>query len=233
MKKLAVMLLAVALLAGAANADTLVFSGVRYNAFITTPVVLGGAENLLGFSLRLVNKTGDNGFNASAFDGVAFGYTGFTGVMHQHYSAALAPSTPTLDSVQYANNIDTHFAFLTSAMLIVNAPSENVAGAGPSAQASTAPPPFDMFANTDFGNKLTGTFAVTANANLTLAYFVVKNPGMPLGVVATGGLVNANFFMSGTKGGEVISFKIGGVPEPATMGLLAIGGLGALIRRRK
>ena len=234
MKKLAVMLLAVAFCAGAANADTLVFSGATYDAFITTPVAVGdGSESLLGFELYLVNTTGDSGFDASAFDGEEFGYTGFTGVMHQHYSTQLQPTTPNTDSAQFATSIDTHFAFATGDMLIVSSPTEDVASAGTSDEASDAPPPFDTWGSTDFGNSLTGIFAVDAASTLTLAYFVVADPGEPLQQVAFGtGLVNANFFMSGTSGGEILEFGIG-VPEPATMGLLAIGGLGALIRRRK
>ena len=80
MKRLAVMLLATALLAVTAQADVLLLSGARYDAFITDPVPVGnGSEGLIGFTLYFVNTTADAGFDAGSFDGVYFGYTGITG----------------------------------------------------------------------------------------------------------------------------------------------------------
>ncbi|HDZ20079.1 MAG TPA: PEP-CTERM sorting domain-containing protein, partial [Phycisphaerae bacterium] len=51
-------------------------------------------------------------------------------------------------------------------------------------------------------------------------------------VVPFGETVTLLFFMNGTGGGEVIdtSFTVP-IPEPATMGLLVLGGL-AMLRRR-
>ena len=169
MKTLRGTLMAVLVLAmtAAAAGDTLVFSGATYDAFITTPVSVGdGSESLIAFELYLVNTTGDAGFDASAFDGEAFGYTGFTGVMHQHYSTTLQPQTPNTDSAQFASSIDTHFVFATGDMLIVSPPTEDVDGAGTSNEASDAPPPFNAWGSTDFGNHLTGIFAVDAASTL-------------------------------------------------------------------
>ncbi|MHC4562705.1 MAG: PEP-CTERM sorting domain-containing protein, partial [Planctomycetota bacterium] len=68
-----------------------------------------------------------------------------------------------------------------------------------------------------FGDNLTGSMAiVNVGATWDIAQVVTNDVGS----------VSMNFFLSGVGGGEVI-------PEPATMGLLVIGGLGALIRRRK
>ena len=224
MKKFAVMLLAVSLLAGAANADFKVFDGSVYDVFITTPVAVGdGSESLVSVVLRIENKTGDPGLNASSFDGVTpeFGYTGITGKLHQHIAPLLLPAgSPTMDSPAFATAIDTHFLVVTGDLLIVEAPSEDTTM--PSAEASDADPSFLPFAETHFGTELTGTFAVDAVPTLDLAQIVV-----PFGETVT-----LNLFMSGTSGGEVISTSFL-VPEPATMGLLAVGGLGVLIRRRK
>ena len=249
MKKFLVMLLAVGFMAGAANfmagaanADILLTSGATYDVFITDPVAVGAnpaGEALIGFDLYFVNTTGNGAFDASAFDGVAFGYTGITSGMHnagtglhQQYSAALATTTETLGS-SYASAIDTHFMDSLGNMLVVTAPSETH-NMGASLEPSDQVPPFDAFATLDFGDQLTGTFAFTAAPSLTVAHIVIRDPGLPLAGGAFGtGVVSLDFFLSGTGGGDILLLDIVPVPEPATMGLLAIGGLGALIRRRR
>ena len=65
---------------------------------------------------------------------------------------------------------------------------------------------------------------------------VIKDPGQPLvGVPYMDplSLVDNFYLATGPNGGENVQFGIGVVPEPATMSLLAIGGVAALIRRRK
>lgn len=226
MKKFVVLLLTLGLTAGAAEADLLVFSGSIYDVFFTTPVSVGdGSEDLLAFTLTAINTTGDPGYDPSAFDGISFGYTGITGMLHQHYSTVLEPpplATATLDSA-YATAIDTHFLFPLASMLIVTAPSEDVSFA-PSAEATDAPVPFDAFADTDFGTYLTGAFEVTAAPVLDLAYVVVPaHSGHSFWSP-----VKLDFYLSGTKGGEYIY----DIPEPATLALLSLGGV-ALLRRKR
>jgi hypothetical protein len=241
MKKMALVALALGLMVGAAQADILLFSGAVYDVFITNPVPVGdGSESLVSFDLKFSNTTGLPGFDPSAFDGVAFGYTGITsGVfnsgsgLHNNYSAAFG-DTPTLDNASYSTAIDTHFLDVLANMLVITAPSELTNDIGPSAEATDSVAPFDAFAATDFGSQLTGTFALNSAPTLTVAQIVIKDPGGLLTAVPFGtGVVGLDFFMSGTSGGESFFFDIGVVPEPATMSLLAIGGIGALIRRRR
>ena len=244
-QKLLVAAMAVAVCAGAAQADILLTSGPIYDVFMTDPVAVGdGSEDLVAFDLKIVNTTGDAGYDASEFDGVTSGYTGITsGVfdwgpgLHQHYSTSLQASTPTLDGT-YPTAIDTHFNDVLANMLVVTAPSETVADIGPSAESSDASSPFDLFANTDFGSQLTGTFAAPAAASLSLAQIVIKDPGGPIGALVFGnGLVSLDFFISGANGGQAVQmglgFLIGPDPaEPATMGMLVMGAV-AVLRRRK
>ena len=243
------LLLAVAVsltVSGPALADYLLHRGPIYDVLITSPVAVGDGSSdlLISFDIKIVNTTGDAGFDASAFDGVAFGYTGITAGalgsgLHQQYSTVLQPSSPTLDG-NYATATDTHFLDVVSGMLIVTPPSETVNDMGPSNEASDALPPFNsptFGASSDFGSQLTGTFAVDATPSLSLAQIVVEKRGGPLLGIPFGSsraLVNLDFFISGTKGGEVIHLGVGDVlPEPATMGLLALGGLAVLRRRSK
>ncbi|KKN79458.1 hypothetical protein LCGC14_0340220 [marine sediment metagenome] len=192
-----------------------------YDVFITDPVAVGdGSESLWSVVLRVENKTGLPGLDIMGFDGTFFGYTGITGKLHQHYSTVWAPSTPTLDSTFYATAIDTHFLVVMADLLIIaELPSEDATLA--SAEATDAADPFDGFADTDFGTFLTGTFVVDAVETLDLAQIVV-----PFGETVT-----LFFFMGGTGGGEIIDTSFP-VPEPATLGLLSLGGL-ALLRHKR
>jgi len=240
MRKLIGLLLSVLLLTSAASADIFLFSGARYDVFITDPGPVGlnpAGENLIGFTLYFVNTTTDAGFDAGSFDGMYFGYTGITAGaanpkgLHQHYSTSLEPISPTANCT-YATPIDTHFVDIVADMLIINSPTEDNAVV-PSVEPTDAGSPFDLFASTSFGTYLTGVFAVNAAPTYEVAYIVIPDPGGPLQVVAEpNSQVACDFFISGIKGGEIFDFHIG-VPEPATMGLLTVGAVGALFRRKR
>ncbi len=237
MKRFAVMLLAAALLTGVASADIQVFSGATYDAFITEPAPVGdGSENLIGFTLYLVNTTGNAGKNMDTFDDQSdVAFIGITGALHQHDAPGFSSYTPTLDVVNYATAIDSHFLVTLGDLLVISAPAEtrNVAG---STEASDAPIPYDAFGETTFGDYMGGAFAnnLWGAASVDVAYLVVADPGLPLiGTTVGDGFVNASFLATGPGGGEDVAFGITTVPEPATLSLLAIGGVAALIRRRK
>jgi hypothetical protein len=242
MKRLAAVLLAAALMTGVASADTLVFSGAVYDAFITDPVAVGdGSEGLIGFTLYFVNTTGDAAKAFDTFDDQSNpAFTGITGELHQHDSTLLASFSPTLSNPNFSTAIDSHFLALDGNLLNTTAPTETRLVA-PSAEASDAAnPTFQTFADTSFGDYMGGSFADNTAAGVAtrnLAYLVIRDPGIPICGMAygdTGSYVDCFFLATGPGGGEVLQFGIGDViPEPATMSLLAIGSVAALIRRRK
>ena len=248
MKRFGVMLLAAALLTGVASADIQVYSGSTYDAFITDPVPVGdGSEGLIGFTLYLNNKSGDAANNMDVYDDQSTPtqilgegpFSGLTGEFHQHDAPGFGSFTPTLDVANYATAIDSHFLVLTPNLLVISAPGEtrNVA---PSLEASDAPVPYNAFGETTFGDYMGGAFANNlwgGGTQTDLAYLVIRDPGMPLtGNVfgAVDNVVDSFFLATGTgSGAEEVRFGIVPIPEPATMGLLAIGGVAALIRRRR
>ena len=251
MKTLRASLIAVLVLVmtNAAVGDILLTSGATYDVFITDPVSVGdGSEDLISFDLYFENTTGDSDFDPSAFDGVAFGYTGITsGVfnagtgLHEHYSTAFDAETPHT-GLTYATAMDTHFVNDLGDMLIITTPFEVVDpnlypnDMGPSSEddGQYLGSPQNLFGDVAFNSFLTGTFALDGATSVTFAQIVIRDPGGPLEGMAFGtGVVSLDFMMSGTRGGDVIHLDIGVVPEPTTMSLLALGGAGALIRRRR
>jgi len=220
--------------AGAAQADTLVYQTGVYDVFITSPVPVGdGSEDLLSVTLYIVNTSGTPDFDPKSFDGTFFGYTGVTTtepLLHQHDSTALFVVTPVMDNPNFATAIDTHFLVMTAGITIITAPSET-RGLALSAEPTDAPPPtMNLFGETTFGDQLTGTFSLLGAAPSTrwdLAQLVVPD----------GSRVYLDFFMAGggplDPGPDGVILTDFVIPEPATMSLLAVGGLAVLIRRRK
>jgi len=254
MKRIA-SLLSVAIMlmtAGVASAGELVvYSGAIYDVVIDAPqfdvgVPNPGGEDLIGFMLKIRNTSGDPRLDPSGFDGVTGSRLGFYTLEPELHNQKLQTS-PTLDqemSTTVATQIDTHFNFLIGQVLFVPTvapgPSETN-GLAASVEPVDAVGPWAAMATTGFGDRLYGNFAVVGGpaadvdgdgdpTTWELAWFAV--PGLP---DPPGTTIYMNFFISGFDPGEEIvgSFKVPAIPEPATMSLLALGGIGALIRRRK
>ena len=227
--------------AAVASADMTVFSGSIYDVVITNPTPVGAnpaGENLMGFMLKIVNTTGNSAFDPGGFNGntplesnpsnpTGPTYAGIMGVFHNQY-LVMDGTSPTIDDPDFATSIDTHFNLLTGDVLLVGkGPTEtNNLPAGPTAEPFDATGPWAAFAMTDFGDRLYGNFALNGGA---------AGPVWELAYIAApmGSTVFMEFFVTGVGGGEDVVGSFPVVPEPATMSLLAIGGIGALLRRRK
>ncbi len=233
-----------------ASADQVVFSGAIYDVVITDPVPVGAnpaGENLMGFMLKIVNTTGNSDFDPAGFNGntpvesnpgspSGPTYSGITGVFHNQFLVMDGTSATLESPVEFTTDIDTHFNFLSGDVLTVGTgPSEtNNLPAGPTAEPFNATGPWAAYAMTDFGNRMYGNFAVNGGVAAN-----VDGDGDPtvweLAYIAAPlhSIVTMDFFATGIGGGEDIAESFPVLPEPATMSLLAIGGIGALLRRRK
>ena len=245
MKRIAVMLLVAALLTGVASADIQVYTGTTYDAFITDPVPVGvnpAGEKLIGFDLYFTNKTADVDVNPDTMDDQSDPlFTGITGALHQQEGPILGDVSETLSS-SFATAIDSHFLVLDTDLIVTTLPTEDF-DVAVSVEPTDVVGPLAPFAALSFGSYMGGSFTDTTTTGLTtrsLAHLVIVDPGQPLvGVAyeaagpAEFSLVDNFYLMTGSGGGEDVQFGIGVIPEPATMSLLAIGGVVALIRRRK
>ncbi|MCK4623770.1 MAG: PEP-CTERM sorting domain-containing protein [Phycisphaerae bacterium] len=136
----------------------------------------------------------------------------FNGPMNQLWLMGGAMPTPTLTNADYLDAVterpwDTHFMFSDDALLTVSPPSEDGPGTG---------------------TFLMGIFGILPDftaQDLVLAQIVTRIADGPYVVEMTG--ITANAF-----GIEYDIHTLLPIPEPTTMGLIVIGGL-ALLRRRK
>jgi hypothetical protein len=244
-----------------AQADIVMWNqGSVYEVHITDPVAVGaapGGENLIGFMVKIVNISGNPLKNPAGFNGLTpqettddsaawptmptyLGFYSPNGAMfHNQYDDYRdAGTSPVDDDPDFITELDTHFNFeLGDVIPTGTGPTEvNKIVAGTS-EPLNATGPYAGDADNDFGNRLYGLFAVNGGVAADvdddhdpsvweLAYLVVPHDALLTEQIYM------DFFVTGTNPGDVIQAFIV-VPEPATMSLLAIGGIGALIRRRK
>ena len=167
--------------AAISNAQTTVHASTLFDWVISPPVHVGnGSENLVNFTLSIVNLTGDPDFNPQAFDSKATGFRGITGMLHQQDSVSLDTKTPTnRDGGLYSTDIDTHFLLNGRhfiALIGIGDPEED-RGVSPSAEPTNAFHIVNPFAETTFGSFLTTTLALNEVATDTwdFARIVVPN----------------------------------------------------------
>ncbi|MHC4562930.1 MAG: PEP-CTERM sorting domain-containing protein [Planctomycetota bacterium] len=179
--------------------------------------------------------TRHSGYDPTHFDGVSNGYTGISGVLHNHYDQNLGPSVmprtigPTW-IVEGHNSVDTHF--LIDASATVSDPlTEDYfpitdtwpPGGFPTDEGYSAETRYGYYGVTVFGDNLTGAMDIVhVGATWDIAQVVTNDRNSIL----------LDFYLRGTPGaggGEYINVLI---PEPATLGVLALGGV-ALLRRSR
>ena len=238
MKKFICILSVVAICSVSAMADYTVWSGATYDATISDPVVVGvtpSGGDLVSFTLTFTNTTGLAGADPYNID-VGDGETGrgITGNLHQQeVGSPFDLSSPTLDEAALADGLDSHFNVFNADLLSLVDPVEDAF-----VLASAMPPSgaYFGFESYSFGSFLKGLFNASASrsgpsrtADWDIAQLVVPAEDLLLGAATP---VHVNGGMSGSSLIEYFDFDIV-IPEPATMSLLAVGGIAALIRRRK
>lgn len=204
MKKISAVLV-VLVLAGVASA------GLDVGISSQQIVQVGGED----YTVLTINATEDSGIGVNAFRG---GFLDAEVSMNQVGAFDGAMDTPTMDNVGYLTPeeaaIDTHFLFEGDDLITVVSPSEELDGTTISGD----------FAFPDFK----GADVPLIQIALADAY---TDP-LWMDDEATTGLIEYDIYTAG-PGLPETGFSGFIVPEPATMTLLAIGGLGALIRRKR
>lgn len=251
MRSGSILILAVVFALTGSASGVVVYSGTNYDVEITTPVSVqglgtgAGSENLVGFTLTVVNSSGNPGFNPQAYGGQPDpnnpgAPNGITGNLHQERSQpGLGLNTPSDDtatggSTTFATIIDSHFLHLGTEIIFGpgGAPQETY-DVNPSTEPSALglADPLRPFSETSFGDSLTGLFALTGAAGPTwdLAYLVVPD----------GSSVGFDGILAGGQSGlpeERLTFDfIASAPIPVPAALLpltlGLGVLGTRIRR--
>jgi len=136
--------------------STTVYTGTYIDIVASAPVPVGtGAEQLLLVELTAVGK---QGALPAGFDGE------IRGQLHQQTApGALTPTLdePFTDGSVFVTQIDSHFLLLNEDLIWITPPSETAGPPGSSSEPPDASGPQAGLAETSFGTKLFGEFAVT------------------------------------------------------------------------
>jgi hypothetical protein len=206
------------------------------NAGIPQATDAGG--NLLvmnGYTAYIVRLTSSSG-NITAYDFGAANSGGIKGTFASVKQSNAGPlpdnnSNPAVESFDG----DTHFLGIAAQLTVGTAPAVDFTTPGTNTYAVA---PFTGKTWT-LGSATTMTGAIGVQgafqkSTVDVAYLVVKN-GTSVNVAGTVGLAGfsgAEVQVQGESTKETISSVLG-VPEPASLGVLTVGGLALLVRRRK
>ena len=215
MRNIAVIGMAVLLVGGLAYAEQVDgdYPGERYVLEITKTAGVGASECLDRYEFTILDQ--GSGLAVTALEVDISG----TGVHHEQFDFGGRQITPKLSTmVTTASPIDT-------TMLVNWGDVPGFEATEPQVDAGTSTEPssgaFPVAGITGYGSPLTGTVFSTGEATpLDVLQVVIK-----CGTAADYKVAVSN------AGGEGETFE-GAIPEPATLGLLCVGGL-ALIRRRR
>ncbi len=149
-----------------------VFDGQIYDIRVMNVRNVGETGELIAFTLRVVNATGQDDYDLGAFDGVTQGMMGITGQLHQE--TLFGTPTITADG-PLATELDTHFLNESTEVVTARAPSET-SGLVASNEASAGPDEIAPMATTSYGSQLTGAFAIkgTTTPIWNLAQLVIQ-----------------------------------------------------------
>jgi hypothetical protein len=204
-------------------------------------------ETVTGYTAYDVSVATTDGSHITALSFSGTGLTGFTGPLLQEWDYVTKKGnttyTPTPDIAPAAgmNNggglngedyaLDSHFLFNLANYLVLASPAEdNPAKTGSTTPGTPGDDGSDVWGiGTNLSSNVAGNVAVTPDpTSVDAAYLVIPNSG----------IVNYNFAIVSDKNGGTQANFLGTIPgaatpEPASLGVLAIGGAALLARRKK
>jgi hypothetical protein len=235
MKKLLAASLLLALIAAPASA-AITYTGTLYDIVVSDPTSVGSVEGLLSYTVSAVAKPGTAPATTitsiGTLDTLTVGVIGapignYTdGILHNEQFTQSSPPfgrlvTPDMVGAG-SSSVDTHFLVDPSKVIAVQPLSEPEVDPASSGE----PGDYSPVGVTGFGDYLLGAYAYTGGNEPNETSHAFLQVVIPSGTTAYG-------YIQVAGAGKAEDFEGFAIPEPATMSLLGLGGLAALIRRRK